>query len=170
MKGGSKYQPLLDYLRRSDGKEVTLTFAEIEAILGSTLPDSARQKKAWWSNRTKGALQASAWMGAGFLAESIDLAGEKVVFRKPLTQYAVQRTGETVLWNGELIRALRRHMGLSQSEFAQELGVRQQTVSDWETRAYDPRLSTSKYLTMVAERAGFLEFKSSEDESRAEEA
>jgi DNA-binding XRE family transcriptional regulator len=155
MKGGSKYQPLLEYLQRSDRREVTLTFTDIETIMGEPLPDSARQKKAWWSNRTKGALQAEAWMRADFLAEEIDLAAEKVTFRKPPAVYAVQRVGSTVLWNGELIKALRRHMKLSQTEFAHELGVRQQTVSDWETNVYDPRLSTSKYLTMVAEKAGF---------------
>jgi DNA-binding transcriptional regulator YiaG len=155
MKGGSKYQPLLEYLRRSDRHEITLSFTDIEAMMGEPLPDSARAKKAWWSNRTKGALQADAWMGAGFLAEAVDMTTEQVTFRKPPTTYAVQRVGNTVLWDGELIKALRRHMGLSQSEFAQELGVRQQTVSDWETSVYDPRLSTSKYLTLVAEKAGF---------------
>jgi DNA-binding transcriptional regulator YiaG len=156
MKGGSKYQPLLEYLRRSDRPEVTLTFAQIEAIIGEALPDSARTKKAWWSNRTKGALQSTAWMGAGFLAENINLSTEQATFRKPPTVYDVQRVKGTVLWNGDLIKALRRHMGLSQAEFAEELGVRQQTVSDWETGVYDPRLATSKYLTMVAEKAEFM--------------
>ncbi|MBD2459437.1 helix-turn-helix domain-containing protein [Oscillatoria sp. FACHB-1407] len=155
MKGGNKYEPLLNYLRRSDRPEITLTFTEIETIIGDELPTSARRQKAWWSNRTKGALQASAWMMAGYLVEAIDVAHESVTFRKPSTEYAIQRVGDTVLWNAELIKALRRHMGLSQVEFAQKLGVRQQTVSDWETSVYDPRLSTSKYLTMVAEQAGF---------------
>jgi DNA-binding transcriptional regulator YiaG len=155
MKGGNKYEPLLGYLRRSDRPEITLTFVDIETIIGEPLPTSARRLKAWWSNRTKGALQATAWMNAGYLAEAIDLEQESVTFRKPSTEYAVQRVGDTVLWNAELIRALRRHMGMSQVEFAHKLGVRQQTVSDWETNVYDPRLSTSKYLTLVAEQAGF---------------
>lgn len=155
MKGGNKYEPLLNYLRRSDRAEVTLTFSDIEAILGDALPTSARRQKAWWSNRTKGALQATAWMSAGYLAEAIDISQETVTFRKPSTEYAVRRVGDTVLWNAELIKALRQHMGLSQVEFAQKLGVRQQTISDWETNVYDPRLATSKYLTLVAEQAGF---------------
>jgi DNA-binding XRE family transcriptional regulator len=155
VKGGSKYQPLLDYLSQRDSSEVTLTFAEIEAMMGGKLPDSARSNRGWWSNRSKGALQAAAWMQAGYLVEGLDLDKEQVVFRKPPSRYQVQRSGDTVLWNAELIKALRRHLGLSQTEFAEKLGVRQQTVSEWETSAYDPRFSTSKYLTLVAEQAGF---------------
>jgi DNA-binding transcriptional regulator YiaG len=155
MKGGSKYQPLLDYLLRSDRPEVTLTFAEIEAIMAEKLPESARTLRGWWSNRSKGALQATSWMNAGFLVAALDMEAEKVTFRKPPTQYIVKRVGDTVLWHSDLIKALRQHMQLSQTEFAEKLGVRQQTVSDWETRVYDPRLSTSKHLTIVAEQAGF---------------
>ncbi len=155
MKEGSKYQPLLDYLRGSNQGEVTLTFAQIEALMKDTLPDSARSKRAWWSNRSKGALQASAWMEAGYRVEDVDLSGQRVTFRKPLTKTQVQRVGDTVLWNAELIKALRRHMGLTQAEFAQKLGVYQQTVSQWEKGAYEPTLATSKYLTLIAEQAGF---------------
>jgi DNA-binding transcriptional regulator YiaG len=46
-------------------------------------------------------------------------------------------------------------MGLSQSQFAEELGVRQQTISEWETSAYEPNRATSKHLNLVAEKAGF---------------
>jgi DNA-binding transcriptional regulator YiaG len=59
-------------------------------------------------------------------------------------------------WNPGEIKALREHMGLSQGDLARELGVRQQTISEWETGMYRPRRSTAKYLTMVAERVGFL--------------
>lgn len=38
---------------------------------------------------------------------------------------------------------------------AGELGVRQQTVSDWETGAYRPRGASRTVLSIVAERAGF---------------
>jgi DNA-binding transcriptional regulator YiaG len=152
---GSKYYPLFEYLQRSGQDEVTLTFAEIEALLGLTLPPSARTKRGWWSNRSKGALQAAAWMEAGYHAEDLNLELERVVFRKPLRVYEVQRKGDTVLWNADLIKALRFHMGLSQTELAEELGVRQQTISEWETGAYAPGRAMSKYLGMVAERADF---------------
>ena len=58
-------------------------------------------------------------------------------------------------WDAESIKALREHMGLSQQALADELGTRQQTISEWETGMYKPRRSTGNYLSLVAERAGF---------------
>jgi len=58
-------------------------------------------------------------------------------------------------WNANSIRALRQHMGLSQQQMSDELGVRQQTVSEWETGMYQPRGGMRTLLTLVAERAGF---------------
>ena len=155
MKEGSKYHPLYDLLRQSGQDELTLTFSAVEALLGAQLPVSARTQRAWWSNRSKGAVQAAAWMGAGYHVEVLDLAAEQVTFRKPGLVYNVQREGDIVLWNAGLIKALRHHMGMNQAQFSQELGVRQPTISEWETGAYEPRRSSSKLLTLIAERAGF---------------
>jgi DNA-binding transcriptional regulator YiaG len=155
MKQSSKYWPLFEYLRLSEQDEITLTLAEIEALLGLDLPPSARTTRGWWSNRSSGSLQASAWMGAGYQVEDLDLEQEQVTFRKLIMVYEVQRVGDTVMWNGDLIKALRFHMELSQAQLAEELGVRQQTISEWETGAYAPKRAMSKYLTMVAERVGF---------------
>ncbi len=58
-------------------------------------------------------------------------------------------------WDAGSVRALRRHLGLSQEEMAQELGSRQQTVSEWETGRYEPRGTSARLLTIIAERAGF---------------
>lgn len=155
MNNGSKYQPLFDYLRQLDSPETTLTFSEIESILGRDLPKSARQQRGWWSNRDRGAVQASAWMKAGYHVFDLDVEQEKVTFRKPTAIYRVEWDGDTVMWDGDLIRTLRYHMGSSQSELAKELGVRQQTISEWETGMYRPKRAMSKYLMIIAERAGF---------------
>jgi DNA-binding transcriptional regulator YiaG len=53
------------------------------------------------------------------------------------------------------IRALRQHLGLTQVEMAAHLGVRQQTVSEWETGQYEPRGTSVTLLRMVAERSRF---------------
>jgi DNA-binding transcriptional regulator YiaG len=58
-------------------------------------------------------------------------------------------------WDAGKIRALRRHLELTQDEMAHELGTRQQTISEWETGLYQPRGLSERLLTMVAERAGF---------------
>ena len=54
------------------------------------------------------------------------------------------------------MRRLRRTLKLSQQAFAHQLGVRQQTVSEWETGAYQPRGASARLLDIVAERAGFV--------------
>lgn len=135
--------------------ELTLSFAELESILGAKLPKSARKQRAWWSNRGYGAVQALAWMSAGYHAEAVDLQKEQVTFRKPGLIYHIKRDGDTVLWNADMVKALRHHMQMTQAQFAKEMGVRQPTVSEWETGAYEPKRSTSKLLGFVAERAGF---------------
>lgn len=60
-----------------------------------------------------------------------------------------------VQWDAEDVRALRQHLGITQQEMADELGTRQQTISEWERDMYRPRGTSSRLLTIVAERAGF---------------
>lgn len=156
MKEGSKYFPLFSFLQNYSADEVTLTLAEIETLIATKLPGSAHRQRAWWSNRGKGALQSQAWMQAGYHVEAIDLEKGTILFRKPKLVYEAKRVGDTVQWNGELIAGLRRHMDLTQGELADHLGVRQQTISEWERGTYIPSRASSKYLSMVAERAGFV--------------
>jgi DNA-binding transcriptional regulator YiaG len=61
----------------------------------------------------------------------------------------------TTKWDSERIKALREHLNMTQQEMADELGVRQQTISEWEVGLYIPRRSTQKYLSLIAERVGF---------------
>jgi DNA-binding transcriptional regulator YiaG len=58
-------------------------------------------------------------------------------------------------WDAGAVRALRRHMNLSQDDLAAALGTRQQTVSEWETGRYRPRGASATLLTIIAERAEF---------------
>jgi len=46
-----KYKSLYEYLENRYAKTVVLTFAQIEDLLGFTLPDSARVHQAWWGNQ-----------------------------------------------------------------------------------------------------------------------
>ncbi|HEY3118748.1 MAG TPA: helix-turn-helix domain-containing protein [Chloroflexota bacterium] len=57
-------------------------------------------------------------------------------------------------WDASQVRGLRQALGLTQQALAQELGVRQQTISEWETGAYAPRGASARLLDLVAERAG----------------
>ena len=58
-------------------------------------------------------------------------------------------------WDSEQVRALRRHLGLTQRELASQLGTRQQTISEWEKGMYQPRGASSTLLSIVAEQANF---------------
>ena len=58
-------------------------------------------------------------------------------------------------WDAGTVRELRHRLGLSQQALADELGIRQATVSDWERGIYAPRGASARMLLMVAERAGF---------------
>ncbi len=66
-------------------------------------------------------------------------------------RYQVNR----IQWDGEHVRALRSHLGLTQRELAERLGTRQQTISEWEKGMYRPRGASSTLLSIVAERADF---------------
>jgi transcriptional regulator with XRE-family HTH domain len=155
MKEGTKYHPLYAHLQQSSQDEILLTITEIERLLGLMLPATARTQRAWWSNRSSGSVQSQAWMGAGYHVKEIDLEGETITFRKPGLVYNLRKEGDTILWTGDLVKAFREQMGWTQIELADKLGMRQQTISEWETGLYEPKRSTSKFLTMFAEQAGF---------------
>jgi len=46
-------------------------------------------------------------------------------------------------------------MGVTQSAFAGELGVRQQTVSEWETGRYQPRGASARLLSLLETAARY---------------
>jgi len=155
VKPDSKYFPLYKFLRTQMQERLTLSIDAIDRMIAGQLPASAHKGRAFWSNRSHGALQASSWMDAGFHVQNVDLTRGVVTFARPKTSYRVDREGGDILWNAEMVRALREHMDLNQAELARILGVRQQTVSEWETGVYRPTRGRSKHLTLVAEKAEF---------------
>jgi DNA-binding transcriptional regulator YiaG len=63
--------------------------------------------------------------------------------------------GKSQYWDSQRVHALRRRLGLTQQQLADEMGTRQQTISEWETGMYRPRGASAKLLGIIAERAGF---------------
>ena len=155
VKPGSKYFPLYQHLNRQRGERIPMTFSEVEAVLGAPLPLSARRSRAFWSNRARGGLQAEAWLEAGYEAVEVEVRARRVVFQRPSQRYVVHKEAGLVRWDADMVRALRRHMAVDQAGMADVLGVRQQTISEWETGIYAPSRGRSKHLTIIAERAGF---------------
>lgn len=62
---------------------------------------------------------------------------------------------KAVDWDASSVRSLREHIGLTQQGMAEQLGVRQQTISEWENDAYKPRGASVTLLRIVAEASDF---------------
>ena len=79
-----KYAPLFRNLSVRTGTRWRATFAQIEAVLGFKLPDSARIHRPWWANQKRGGghSHALAWQAAGWKTTRVDLAAETLVFER----------------------------------------------------------------------------------------
>ncbi len=75
-----KYAPLTRFLREREEHSVTLSFAELEDILGFSLPESAYRYQSWWANSASGQSQIRGWKDAGWETRGVDLSGRKVTF------------------------------------------------------------------------------------------
>lgn len=76
----SKYDPLYRFLTADAALPLTLSFAQIEQILGFSLPASAQKHSAWWATETKPTHSHSlAWRMAGLRAKP-DLLRRRVTF------------------------------------------------------------------------------------------
>ena len=76
-----KYDPLLRYLQQIQDQQITLSYTDLEKILGTTLPTSSRKDPRWWLNNDKTHVQSSAWGNAGFIVKKVVL-GEHITFSK----------------------------------------------------------------------------------------
>ena len=66
-----------------------------------------------------------------------------------------EKKGKRNQWDSAKIHALRAHLKMTQNEMAEQLGTRQQTISEWEKGMYSPRGASATLLSIVAERAKF---------------
>ncbi len=80
----SRYGPLAIFLQKVpiDSERISLSFKEIEQIIGDELPASARLYRVWWSNNLKVNPQARQWWEAGWSVATVRMAEEVVVFTR----------------------------------------------------------------------------------------
>ena len=78
----STYAPLADYLSRQKADRITLSFDEVERILGRPLPPSARKHRSWWANDETHAQARWGWLKAGWEVARVDLDNGVVVFER----------------------------------------------------------------------------------------
>jgi hypothetical protein len=80
----SKCVGLHNYLVNRHADYVVLTFTQVEDLLGSALPDSARARQEWWTNKDNDADKSSlsdAWVLAGRTAKA-NLLARTVAFER----------------------------------------------------------------------------------------
>jgi hypothetical protein len=118
------YQPLADYLRRQPGCETTLSYDDIERILGRELPRTAYgdHVRQWWAN-TKTHSQALAWLEVGWRAR-VDVVNKRVFFTRVSAGEGAHGTSpkpepDQAVWYRHLTAAGRRLI----EDYCEELGV-----------------------------------------------
>lgn len=93
---GTKYSSLSRYLLRRGlfTNRVTLRFADIEGIIGDTLPFAALRDSDWWTN-TRSTAHGRAWMDVGWTVENIDTNKRTVSFVRVSQPKQTQRRTRT---------------------------------------------------------------------------
>lgn len=89
----SKYESLSQFLKSRREERVPMTFAEIERVTGTQLPPSAHKHRPWWSNNGANSALTRVWLDAGYKSEQVDMAGQKLVFRRVESPRAPSSTG-----------------------------------------------------------------------------
>jgi CBS domain-containing protein len=91
---GSRYAPLGAWLEAlpADSDRVTLTFSDIERLIGAPLPASARQYRSWWGNIPQGHAQTKQWLDVGWRVAGVSSRDEGVTFARNRERETAYRT------------------------------------------------------------------------------
>jgi hypothetical protein len=76
----SKYDPLRSFLNTCGGAALTMSFAEVESVLGFELPWAATHFRQWWGNNASGHAQSRSWMLARYKVDTVDFEAQTVDF------------------------------------------------------------------------------------------
>lgn len=79
MPKGDKYIGLKNYLQGKNEKTIVMSFAEIEARNGETLPASAYKHRAFWSNTRTHSI-AFGWLDTEYKTVGVDFKEKYVTF------------------------------------------------------------------------------------------
>lgn len=81
---GGRYAALADWLQSQPGRidQVQLTLNQIEEVINTGLPASARNHRAWWANDSVGHSHSQLWLDAGWRTTYINLSQGKITFSR----------------------------------------------------------------------------------------
>ena len=77
----SRYEALKSLLQDQSGAQFELSFEGIEKVIGGSLPPSAREYRAWWSNSNNHS-QARSWLTSGWRVHTGELSVQTVKFTR----------------------------------------------------------------------------------------
>jgi hypothetical protein len=87
----SKYDPLEKHLKKLNRQSISMSFDEIQDVVGCKLPPSAFKHRPWWSNNPSNSVITYAWLKAGYKTADVDMANRRLVFRK--TNELIEKQG-----------------------------------------------------------------------------
>jgi len=152
----SKYEPLREHLARLEDVVWAAKLDEVEEIIGSSLPKSAREHRTWWANSGGSLVHQNAWLDAGWRVERTDLMRDVIVFRR-------LRIGGTVIAtkSARADHGARNPQRIAEKRLAKELAaLRQPTTvtlrSEWTTLGDVHRTPCSTGI--VPKEGGVLRF------------
>lgn len=78
----SRYAALAIWLQSqpADERSVSVTFEQVENIIGGPLPESAYNHRAWWTNDSVSHIQSQKWLDAGWRVSYINMSEQRVKF------------------------------------------------------------------------------------------
>ena len=85
----TKFQPLTDFLAASSAQSITLSFAQIESLVGA-LPKSAHDYDAYWEPSPTHTI-THAYLRAGYVKVSVSRAAKVLKLRRDSSEAAVVR-------------------------------------------------------------------------------
>ena len=113
-----KYTNLSRFLSSRREPQWIASFADIEEVLGSPLPESARSYQAWWSNQMKS--QSLSWQSVGWKTKDLNLSTETVTFihvgEHDVDGHSRSFSGETSLSIAEAKTGLASTFGVDPSQ------------------------------------------------------
>jgi len=80
----SRYAALARHLQSLPDSEdnTSMTFEQVETVIGDRLPANARQHRSWWANDSVSHVQSQQWLDAGWRVNGINITGQRVNFAR----------------------------------------------------------------------------------------
>jgi CBS domain-containing protein len=70
-------------------ERISVTFSEVEEIIGSPLPATAREHRSWWANNAATHPHSEQWLKASWRVVSINMGLQRVIFARSLGRSSV---------------------------------------------------------------------------------